>query len=322
MGNAAPRFIIPSPDHALRTLSSTPNRRPPTLPVRTSVLVWNLQKGQAAGFADAFERLVAGRALVLLQEMHIHDDKSAATTPEAFFVADSDRSYAMATSFVYGKDQTPTGVAIGAAIEPAAGMEWQVTEDLEPLVGTPKASLLALFRLPGENNVGTQAWCGGGDGGGSGEGKGDEDDTSLSAASVSATSFSPAASSAPSSDSLSTTHFLLVATVHGLNRASNAAFERQIDRLAARLEAHDGPLLLAGDFNTQSARKLGYLETTCGRLGMAAVQFTPDGRTVSKLSRRPLDHAFVRGLAVENAACWGGVGGSDHVAMTFDIMLC
>ena len=102
------------------------------------------------------------------------------------------------------------------------------------------------------------------------------------------------------------------------------SIERRI-RTADRPPAgrpHDVLGLVACAGSRHTTAKLGYLETTCGRLGMAAVRFTPDGRTVSKLSRRPLDHAFVRGLAVdENAACCG-VGGSDHVAMTFDIMLC
>jgi endonuclease/exonuclease/phosphatase (EEP) superfamily protein YafD len=62
-----------------------------------------------------------------------------------------------------------------------------------------------------------------------------------------------------------------------------------------------------------------YLEAAAAKLGLLPVRFDPDDRTVSKLSRRPLDHAFVRGAVVENAGCRGSTG-SDHVALTFDLV--
>jgi endonuclease/exonuclease/phosphatase (EEP) superfamily protein YafD len=112
---------------------------------------------------------------------------------------------------------------------------------------------------------------------------------------------------------------LMVATVHGINRASHEAFIDQLERLAAVLEKHDGPLLLAGDFNTQSAKKTDFLTTlVTERLGLEPISFRPDGRPLSKLSRRPLDHAFVRGASrVCNTRTHTDVRGSDHVAMTF-----
>ena len=51
---------------------------------------------------------------------------------------------------------------------------------------------------------------------------------------------------------------LLVACIHGINRASQAAFERQLAAVAAVLEGHTGPVLWAGDFNAQSAGKLAW----------------------------------------------------------------
>jgi endonuclease/exonuclease/phosphatase (EEP) superfamily protein YafD len=72
-----------------------------------------------------------------------------------------------------------------------------------------------------------------------------------------------------------------------------------------------GPVVFAGDFNTNSADKTRCLEAFAGQLGLRALAFQPDGRTLSKLSRLPLDHAFVRGLAVL-AASAPDVPGSDH----------
>ena len=112
---------------------------------------------------------------------------------------------------------------------------------------------------------------------------------------------------------------LLVANVHGINRAPRAAFKAQIDALVERLRTHVGPMLFAGDFNTQSKAKISYLEEAAAMLQLSRVQFSPDHRTVSKLSHRPLDDVFVRGAAIEASECWLG-GGSDHVAMAFDLV--
>jgi len=255
-----------------------------TLEARTSVLVWNMQKEQNSGWAAAFERLARGRGLLVLQELHLRDEATEAALVGAG--GSGGLECVMATQFVYARDGTPTGVAVVAAAAPVA-CEAQVTPDVEPVVGTPKASLIVEYRLPT-----------GGDGSGAGGGGGGGGDGASGGATV------------------------LVVTVHGINRAPVEAFERQIDAIVARLRRHAGAILLAGDFNTQSARKLAYLHDAAAGLGLSAVSFDPDGRTVSKLSRRPLDHAFVRGAVVERAATAtaADVGGSDHVALTFDLV--
>jgi endonuclease/exonuclease/phosphatase (EEP) superfamily protein YafD len=252
------RFVIPPSDDVLRVLRRDGQGTKQSLEKRVSVLVWNIQKEQDSGFEDAFATLAQNRDLVLLQELHLSDGA------EDIILAQRDAAYVMATSFIYRSDGSRSGVAIGSPVTPKS-FEAQITPDKEPIVHTPKPSLIAEFRLPWEDQT------------------------------------------------------LLVISVHGINRASFAAFQRQIDALVSRLQSHRGPLLLAGDFNTQSAKKTDYLLAAAARLSLTAVTFSPDDRTVSKLSRRPLDHAFVRGAFVENTACW--VGGSDHAAMTFDLVL-
>jgi endonuclease/exonuclease/phosphatase (EEP) superfamily protein YafD len=204
MGNRG--FVIPPPDHVLNTLKRDGKGENPTLGTgkRVSVLVWNVHKGHTRGFAAAFEGLVKGRDLVLLQEVLIDQGKEGNLDT---YLADSDIGYAMATAFTYRAGGSQAGVAIGSTSAPTS-VEAQVTPDLEPVVSTPKSSLIAEYNLPCD--------------------------------------------ATPAADAPT----LLAASVHGINRASVEAFERQLDRLVERLARHEGPMLLAGDFNTQSARKL------------------------------------------------------------------
>ncbi|CAE8695511.1 unnamed protein product [Polarella glacialis] len=247
---------ILGPEQALRTLRF--EGQGARLEERTSVLVWNIQKQKAHGFAEAFQRLALGRQLLLLQEVHL--------SGAAKFLTDSGHGYEMAASFAY-PDGSSTGVAIGSTAVPNQ-VKLGITEDVEPVVGTPKAFLMAEYNLPAPGQR------------------------------------------------------LLAATIHGINRAdwkSHGAFERQLDNLVEQLETHQGPMILAGDFNTQNKKKNAYLEAAVERLRLVPVVFDPDIRTVSKLTRHPLDHAFVRGLRVEDPVCWSG--GSDHVALTFSVLV-
>lgn len=269
MGSRLGRFDIPSAEGVLRTWHANGKRdddSSATLDVeeRVSVLVWNIKKEQEASFASSFEKMRRSRQLVLLQELHLHNQWN-----EDFF-AGADHHYAMATAFVYHADSSPAGVAIGSSVPSKQSLQALVTADVEPIVGTPKSSLIAQYPI-------------------------------------------------------STGGFLLVASVHGINRAAEAAFKRQIDQLFTSLEQElrsgGGPFcLLAGDFNTQSAAKLAYLEAASEKLGLLPVALRPDERTLSRLSQRPLDHAFVSSqIRVEAASC-RDYGGSDHAAMTFDLL--
>jgi endonuclease/exonuclease/phosphatase (EEP) superfamily protein YafD len=112
---------------------------------------------------------------------------------------------------------------------------------------------------------------------------------------------------------------LLVVNTHGLNRASLEAFQTQMQTLANLVRHHVGPVLWGGDFNTNSRRKRDFLfDLAIPELGMTSVAFDPDRRTVSKLSRQPLDWVFIRGLQVERASSIESLG-SDHNPITVSL---
>ena len=112
---------------------------------------------------------------------------------------------------------------------------------------------------------------------------------------------------------------LMVANLHGLNIAGFAALKKQLEPLAARLIAHKGPAILAGDFNTNTSEKQKHVRELAERLGMREMEFDPDGRMTAPFSKMPLDYVFYRGLAIEEASVCSERDGSDHKAMAFTI---
>lgn len=113
---------------------------------------------------------------------------------------------------------------------------------------------------------------------------------------------------------------LLVVNVHGRNRGGLEPLITQLEKLSGYLNEHQGPVILAGDFNTNSAAKTEWLMAFVSRLGLKVVGFDPDQRKYSKLSRQPLDWVFVRGLEIVESAV-PVAQGSDHRPLTSTLSL-
>jgi endonuclease/exonuclease/phosphatase (EEP) superfamily protein YafD len=122
---------------------------------------------------------------------------------------------------------------------------------------------------------------------------------------------------------------LLVANVHlmAFERWSTLMFRSQLRDLRRRLEEHDGPILLAGDFNTWSSRRLDEVRTLALEVCLEEVEGFRPGRTTADKGPRavnwilgidpalPLDRVFVRGLTplrTETLTEWSS---SDHVPL-------
>jgi endonuclease/exonuclease/phosphatase (EEP) superfamily protein YafD len=112
---------------------------------------------------------------------------------------------------------------------------------------------------------------------------------------------------------------LLVANVHALNFVTEARFGRMMDMLEAELQAHDGPVLLAGDFNTRTRRRMRVVAELGDRLGLEPVRFDDDGR--SRFAGFVVDHAFVRGAEILDARTFRSRTTSDHAALIFELRL-
>jgi endonuclease/exonuclease/phosphatase (EEP) superfamily protein YafD len=103
---------------------------------------------------------------------------------------------------------------------------------------------------------------------------------------------------------------LLVANVHAVNfTLGTSRLRAQLEAVAAILASHDGPVILAGDFNTWSTARRRAVEAIALRLGLRPVSPDPDGR--SRFLGEPVDQIYYRGL-VPAVAMAVPVSSSDH----------
>lgn len=113
---------------------------------------------------------------------------------------------------------------------------------------------------------------------------------------------------------------LLIINIHGMNVTSNKAFYRQVDDAIRAMSGHRGPIIFAGDFNTNRKARLRYLERNLvERLGFTDMQFRNDKRMRSAFTKLIIDFTFTRGLRVIDSEVLGELKSSDHKAMYFEV---
>ncbi len=101
---------------------------------------------------------------------------------------------------------------------------------------------------------------------------------------------------------------LMVINIHAtLIRRIKSAME-EIEHLLASLPAHQGPIILAGDFNTFTPGYLAGISKVLDRIGLRYVPIPQDPRPLTGA----LDQVFVRGLAVERIFVDTTITNSDH----------
>jgi endonuclease/exonuclease/phosphatase (EEP) superfamily protein YafD len=115
---------------------------------------------------------------------------------------------------------------------------------------------------------------------------------------------------------------LLVISVHGINLTDFGSFKRQMKDLRKEIEAHDGPVLFAGDFNTRTRARTQYLLSMAEELKFTNVTFkNGEKRMKFKFTPYYLDYSFVRGLKVKNAEVLVDSHGSDHKPMQLELQV-
>jgi len=110
-----------------------------------------------------------------------------------------------------------------------------------------------------------------------------------------------------------TTQTLLLANMHMVNFSfATNAYREQLRNAFDLINQHQGPLLIAGDFNSWSDERQLIIQHFANALGAESVQFAVDGRTT--FFGHVLDHVFYRGLEpIESVAL--PVTNSDHNPM-------
>ncbi len=111
---------------------------------------------------------------------------------------------------------------------------------------------------------------------------------------------------------LSNGSHLMVINIHSINFTFGTQdYIKQIVALTQQASEHQGPLIIAGDFNTWSDERSKQLKAIMQQLALQEVQFMPDQR-MRFINGLPLDHIFYRGLDVKEAHSVIQNNASDH----------
>ncbi len=103
---------------------------------------------------------------------------------------------------------------------------------------------------------------------------------------------------------------LMTVNIHALNSVTWQTLAVQILDALKVVNAHEGPVVFGGDFNTWSKKKLEYVFHAMKKAGLEEVKFAHAERKM-KVFGRELDHAFTRGLKISNAIV-EKTDGADH----------
>jgi len=103
---------------------------------------------------------------------------------------------------------------------------------------------------------------------------------------------------------------LLVLNVHAINFVSLRKYTQQLSQLRSEIETHHGPIIVAGDFNTWSARRTDLFKGIASEMRLSeAVMEQPGHR---QLFPRQLDHVYYRELELKRIKLLRGITSSDH----------
>lgn len=113
---------------------------------------------------------------------------------------------------------------------------------------------------------------------------------------------------------------LLVANVHGINfTLGTETYKEQFSSLQKLLQHHQGPIVVAGDFNNWSIKREAVVNQMVENLSLTPLPFVEEDRTT--FWGYPVDHIFYRGLEVIRHRSYE-VTSSDHnpIEVTFRLV--
>jgi endonuclease/exonuclease/phosphatase (EEP) superfamily protein YafD len=88
---------------------------------------------------------------------------------------------------------------------------------------------------------------------------------------------------------------LLVANIHGINFTFGlGAYTEQLTMLYDALSQHEGPIILAGDFNSWSEERLNEVDKLVARLSLSKLEYQINNKT--HVFGNAIDHVFYRQL--------------------------
>jgi len=104
---------------------------------------------------------------------------------------------------------------------------------------------------------------------------------------------------------------LLILNVHAINFRENQRYHKELERFLTLMLDHDGPMIIAGDFNSWNKRRMQRLHEIREKLGLKAVPFTQTDNVKSFMGNH-LDFILYRGVEILDFSVDKDHGLSDH----------
>ena len=112
---------------------------------------------------------------------------------------------------------------------------------------------------------------------------------------------------------------LLLINVHLINfEWGISAYQAQLEQLFSFVENHQGPIIMAGDFNAWNEDRLNFVNNLIQKYGLDSVALSQDERV--RFLDYPLDYIFTRGVKVVRATS-EVVTSSDHNPLLMEFEL-
>ncbi len=112
---------------------------------------------------------------------------------------------------------------------------------------------------------------------------------------------------------------LLVANIHGINFTLGVSdYREQLDKLYDAVKHHDGPMIVAGDFNSWSDERMAAVKQLVEKLKLSALEYAVNNKT--HLFGNAIDHVFYRQLEPLNHHVQQ-VSSSDHNPISVNFRL-
>lgn len=93
--------------------------------------------------------------------------------------------------------------------------------------------------------------------------------------------------------------FLMV-NLHAINFVKSSSFEKELLNIRSAISSHNGPMIVAGDFNTWSVKRVRVLKEFIDDLSLKEVTFN-DSSKVKRVFSNCIDYIFYRGLKLTSS---------------------
>jgi endonuclease/exonuclease/phosphatase (EEP) superfamily protein YafD len=112
---------------------------------------------------------------------------------------------------------------------------------------------------------------------------------------------------------------LLVANIHGINfTLGMTAYREQLLQLFESVKHHDGPMIVAGDFNSWSDDRMSEVMQLVTKLALSSLEYQVNNKT--RVFGNAIDHVFYRQLEPVEKKVWQ-VSSSDHNPISVNFRL-